>query len=895
MSTAPDIAGGDRSRGGPLLTTKTAAPRIRTPVVDRPRLLQLVSRGVEGLLTVVSGAAGSGKTLLLASWCARTTPPGPVAWLTLEPEDDVPGEFWTYVLASLRRAGAGLPDDVGVPFLAGSVPHDLLARLADALATGATPVVLVLDRFEVVRDPQVHRGLDFVLRHADGNLRLVLLTRDDGARWLRGYELRGEVARVRNGDLAFTGAEAGDLLRRHGIGLPPETLTALTERTHGWAAGLRLSALAMQQRREPAALVAALPGADPTLTGYVVAEVLEAQPPDVRDFLLSTCVVDRVCPALADALTGRAGGEMVLARLQSANVLTTAVEQAPGWYEYHPLLVHVLRGELGRERPGSVEELHRRASTWFDGAGCLVEAVQHAAAAADWPLAAALLVRRLGIGRLLAGREAPQLDAALRGLPATGGGAMLAAVRAARALTACDLDVCREQVGLAEDRAPEEAESDRPLLLASTAVIRALLARIDGDLPAAEAALASGEAQLSRTREAGQHHDLLALLLSSVAAVAFWAGRFDEADRVLRHGLVVSSGPECRYPRLDVLGRLAVLEALRGRLGQAAELGRAAITLADDLRLPLAHRTGTGDLALALVAVEQGDQTAARRHVDHASRSAEARHDPLVASLVPLVKAVGYADHRDVRRALSSLATVPAVVGGRPLPPWLADRLALTSALVHTDRRDAAAATAALDSVGSPSAQLTVRRAALALATGDRGRTAALLSPVLAGDVVDGAGSRIEAWLLAAQLHLVEGSRPLARAALDRALTLARPEGRRRLLLRPGPSGRGLLSAFPDVTGAHAWLGLATPAGSGTPGRTEGPGTEQPRMPVEHLTEREATVLARMAQAMSAEDIANDLVVSVNTVKTHQRGIYRKLAVSRRNDAVRRARSLGLV
>jgi LuxR family transcriptional regulator, maltose regulon positive regulatory protein len=260
-----------------------------------------------------------------------------------------------------------------------------------------------------------------------------------------------------------------------------------------------------------------------------------------------------------------------------------------------------------------------------------------------------------------------------------------------------------------------------------------------------------------------------------------------------------------------------------------------------------------------------------------------------------MLQALRYVDGRDFRRALSSLAAVPAVVRGRALPPWLADRLALISAAVHTERRDSAAATAALDEVIAPNAQEIVGRAALAHARGDRGRAVALLSPVLAGELVDGSGSLIEAWLLAAQVHLVNGARPLAREALGRALALARPEHRRRLFLRPGPRGRSLLSTFPDLLGAHAWLGSAAGTGSSASETIDRPVTAESDLPVEPLTAREKTVLVLMAQAMSVEDIANELFLSVNTVKTHQRNIYRKLVVSRRSDAVRQARRLGVV
>ena len=272
------------------------------------------------------------------------------------------------------------------------------------------------------------------------------------------------------------------------------------------------------------------------------------------------------------------------------------------------------------------------------------------------------MVRRLGIGPLLAGREATQLEAALVDLPAPCTGAMPAVVRAARALTAFDLAACREQLAARRGRSGGGV-GGRPGAVARVDRRRAChRGAVDGDLPAAEAALAAGEAQLSRIPDAAEHPELLALMLSSVGTVELWSGRFDEAERTLGRGLVVSAGPGCEYPRLNILGRLAVLEFLRGRLARADELGRAEVALADDSGLPVAHRTGAGHLAIALVAVERGDTASARRHLDDARRSVGARHDPLVAGLVPMLQALRYCDGRDFRRALSALAGVPGVV-----------------------------------------------------------------------------------------------------------------------------------------------------------------------------------------------------------------------------------------
>jgi LuxR family maltose regulon positive regulatory protein len=882
----------NRDAGHQLLGVKLSVPRTRAPVVRRPRLAELVSRGVQGPLTVVSGPAGSGKSMLLSSWIDDGRAPGPVAWLTLDAGDDEPGVFWAYVLAALRRAGVELTDDVGEPFVAPSVARELLARVAHRLAERADPVVLVVDQFDVVRHREIRADLDFVLTHAAPVLRLVLLTRNAAALRLHRYELRGELVRIGPEELAFTPEEAADLLRQHGVRLSSDGLVALTEHTHGWAAGLRLSAVAMQRRGDADRFAVTLPQSATSLTDYLVDEVLETQPPEIREFLLRTAVVDRICPALADALTDRTDGAAVLRSLHGGNVLTEALAETPGCYRYHPLLTHVLRAELRRVHPDLVPELHRRAALWFEDAGMLVESVRHAVASADWRLAAAVTVRTLGVGSLLAGRESGLLAGELDGLPGDEPGAMPAAVRAARAMTRFDLDACRAETDDAEKLADDEQGDERAALLASTAVLRVILARTAGDLTAAESALADGVAQLERIPgPAAAHPEMLALLLSNAGTVELWHGRYGDAERTLRRGLAISRQPGCEYPRLNILGRLAMVEFHKGRLRRAAQLGQEELAFAEESGLPVAYRTGAGHLALALVAMEAGDRAAARRHIDDAERTVGARHDPFVATIVPLLRAWQHAGARDFRRTFAALDSVPTEVRGLPLPPLLGTRVAMARAAFLMQRGDLAAAEAELAQAPERGPEWAVARAGLALAVGDRQQARELLAPVLAGED-DVEATRIQAWLFTALIEEQEDP-AAARDALERALCLARPERHRRVFIEAAPWVRQMLRAFPQLAAEHRWLGPPFVAAGPVPRPEAGPAV--PAGPVEPLTERERTVLARMAQAMSTQDIAEDLYVSVNTVKTHQKSIYRKLAVSRRNDAVRRARDLGLV
>lgn len=880
--------------GERLLSARTRVPAVRSPVVERRRLLDVVARGVQGPLTVVSGAAGAGKTVLVACWAAAGGAPGPVAWVTVDVEDDCPGTFWSYVLAALRRAGLPVPADVGDPFPAREVVPSLLTRLADFLATGETPVVLVLDQFDADRQARIWTELDFVLRHSADLLRLLVVTRDDELPALHRYELRGELTRIRDADLRFTTDETSGLLRRHGLELSAEQAATLHRHTGGWAAGLRLCAVALQQRGDPDDLLGALQRADAALGAYLVDEVLAGQAPEVRAFLLRTSVADELCASLADALTGRSDGGRMLGALRSGNVLTEEIDDVPGWYRYHPILVQALQEELRREHPAVVPRLHARAAVWFDGAGDLVGALRHAAAAGEWGLAAGTLVRRLGVGRLLAGRESGPLTGPLRDMPPGSPDAMVSVVRAALDLTNFDLEACHEHLGTAERLSSEVPDDDRAGLLAATAVVRVILARTRGDLPGARAALADGEAALARVPDlARAHPETAALLRSSAGTVELWSGHLADAERILRAGLAAAGTPGCEFPRLNMLGRLGMVEYLAGRSTAALELAQEELGLAERSGLPVDQRTGAGQLVLALVAGERGDRAVARGHLDDAERSVGARHDPLVATLVPLLRARQHADARDMRRASSALRRVPTEVGGRPLPEWLADRVRSATAAIMLERGDVAAAAAALSGMRSRGVSWSVGRASVAAATGDRTQARALLEPALSAEAGDAEADQVEAWLLAAHLHQEERDVAAARDAVRRALVLARPERRRRPFLRADARRRHLLLALPGAFEGHAWLGppFADPAMGVEPGGYAPPLPA----PVESLTGRELTVLGRMAAAMSAEDIAEDLFLSVNTIKTHQRSIYRKLGVSRRNDAVRRARALGLV
>jgi LuxR family maltose regulon positive regulatory protein len=875
-----------------LLIAKLTVPKPRDLVVPRQRLFQQLTDGVSRPLTIVTGPAGSGKTTLLASWVAHEQPPGQVAWLTLDAHDDEPGVFWTYLVESLRLHGIDLPPDIRHPLHPGEVDRLFLESLAAALAGQVDPVVLVLDQFESTSNVRVRRDLDFVLRNAAPMLRLVVATRRDPGALSGRYLLRGELTVVRTGDLAFTSAEADALLRQHGIELSPDALSELQRHTEGWAAGLRLWALASQRLSDPAASIAGLPFDHVGLADYLVEEVLDAQPEHVHDFLLMTSVVDRVCPDLADALTGQTDGSFLLPALTRDNILIEPVDEALRWYRYHPLLAQVLRNELQRRHPEAVVEQHRRAARWFGTHADYVSAAVHAGAAGDWDAACAAVVRRLGIVPLLEERASADLVDVLSALPDEAEGAMVDLVRAAQAVVALDLETAVARLYEADCEIDAVPTEDRSVLSAGIALVRLVIARRVLDEQSARAACATLEQHLARLPALGAARDAArALGLACVAGTLLWGGDFGAAEHALQAALSASESPGCEYSRLTVLGQMAMWEYRNGRLREAARLGQQALDLAHETGLPARHQTGVGHLALSMVALEWNDRAGASSHLADTDLSAEAATDPALGAVVSMLRAFHLSLDGRRAEALATLAGARASAEHFVLPGWMTSRIAVAEAAVLLRCGDRGRALAALERAPADTDDWRRARAGVAYAMGDTAMARELIEPMLSGKESTFHGGMVEALLLSARLDADGGDVPRARNAVLRALQAARPEGRRRPFVEARSWLLPLITTSPDLASAAAWVG------SGLTDVRPGPSGSPDVSPVlvEPLTERERAVLARMADAFSVADIAEDLSISVNTVKTHQRNAYRKLSVRRASDAVRRGRELQII
>lgn len=875
-------------RGDPFLRTRLAVPARPGTFLRRPRLVDHLDRALTTPLTVVNGAAGAGKTLLVADWVARQEPP--VAWLTTEAGDQGPGMFWAYVLQTLRSAGVPLPPEIGCPADAGRVDRTLLTRLAAELGGRERPVLLVLDEFDRVTDPEIADQLEFVLHHAAGGLRLVLVTRTEPLLPLHRHRTAGDLTEIRNAELAFTPEEASVLLGLHGLRLPVPVAEALVERTRGWAAGLRLCALAAGENPDPQTYLKRFEAERTAVADFLLAEVLERQPPETQDLLLRVSVLERIRPELADALTERCDAAAILAELHRDNAFVEDLGHT--WYRLHPLFGEILRAHLRMRLPGLEPVLHRRAADWLRRSGLLDEALVHGAAAGHWEFTAGALVDDLAIGRLFTGLHSDDLAELFSRMGPEARSPAAHLVRAARELSRCELDrglshLRHAERDLAEDEHRAGEEPGPAAARLSCLLLEALAARLTGSPGRAE--LVAGTAERLREQVPAHlldaHPELTALLLAHLGSTRLWAGRFEEARAALSLVADGSGDASTALPREDCLGLLALIDYLNGWPGRAERRANAALTLSERYSLPQPSAFGIAHPVLAAVAVDRDELRLARAHLDAVADDRSPLRDPVTEAGRGIATARLLLARGDTRGAL---AAVEPAVAADVASPWARGHTALVTSAAHLARGRPEEAAALLHAVPGHQPVCAVEEARARLAAG---------TPLAALDVLDGVPAErragpavtVRALLVRAEAAHAVGDAAAVRRLVAQALHEARRERLRRPFAEAGRWLRPLLDTAPLKGLTAGWLTPGPAPHTGTPGPEERPPV------VEDLSGRERDVLRGLDRMMSTEEIAADLCVSVNTVKTHLKSVFRKLAVNRRNDAVRRARELHLL
>ncbi len=873
----------------PLLKSKFEVPDRPRFAVARPRLVDALSSRRDAPVILVVGPAGSGKTQLVASWVSDARMDAVVAWVTLDDDDQQTSTFWTYVVEALRRAGVPISAS---PPAGATVDRFFLVRLAAELSEQQLPVLLVLDGVSGLPGEQWAKDLELVLRHTCPQLRLALIGRWDPPLPLHRYRLAGRLTEVRSGDLAFTADEATELLTLHGIQLSAAGQASLLEHTEGWAAGLRLFAMALQGRDDADGLVGTITGNEATIAEYFVDEVLRLQPPDVRAFLLEISILDTFTPELAAAVTGRVDARRLLADLARQNAFVQPTTGSSTAYRIHRLFAELLHAQLLCEAPERTAQLHHRAAAWFAAEHHTVEAVSHELKVKDWGTAATIVVDHYAVGRLVLDGRAGRLGALLQHLPDDPDVAEVALVAAALALADGAVERCEYQLSRAQELVMRRGWEYSQALALADHILGVLLAAACDDharvlqmSPVTEHALAQAPPdELARCPE------LRALTLAAKGLAQSSLGAIDAATVTLTEATTAAEG-DCEYLRAGWLQHLAVIEAHRGRLRHAEKLAAEALDLADRCGLEAARRPVGAHLALAWVAMERYDVDAAGRHLRLADPKRHQGSDGLVLAAFALVKSRRLQAGGELRGALAALDQVATAADGPEPPEWLARDVVVARArlLVTMGRPDEALE--AVRRFTEPPPEVVVLHAAALAARGEPEQAREMVRPVV-GSATLAPPIAVEAWLTLATVAAQLGERDAARSALRHALRIAAPESQRRAVQEVWAQLRRLLRDDDELLEQYRALQGTAPAAAHRADRGPDP---DGLVIVEALSRREMEVLQGMAAMLPTEEIAATLYVSVNTVKTHVRSILRKLSASRRNEAVRRARSLGLI
>lgn len=886
-------------------TARFGVPEVPSWFVRRARLVTELARAADKPLLLVSAPAGSGKTSLAADW-ARSGDLATTGWVTFDDGDD---DVWGAVLHCLESLGVEVPareSDV-----VDALDRRPLALLAAAIRRHPERLRLVLDGYEFA-SAETGRALDFLLRHTEDDLQLVILTRVDPLLPLYRYRLEERIQELRAADLSFRDDEARELLERSGVILRTDSVHSLNTRLKGWAAGLRFVSRALAVRDDPDGAMAGVVAETGDIGEYLLGEVLEAQKPDVRALLLRTSVPETLYPGLADELAERPALSTI-GTLTKINAFVEPVDEGLGCYRYYPFFRDLLRAQLAYEAPDLMDELQLRTAEWLERADLPEASVTLLTSVGAWEEADRVTVDSLSIGRVLTDGPGGPFATALRNSPVATTHGWL--VRAALSLGFQDLRSCDE--ALEQVRALGEQSEESPATTLSRALVRAVRARAADDPDQAERlALEAGRAldQYEPRSQVVGHPELTALVSMTRGLALLRLGRLPAATELLAAAAQAAATGDLAVLEAECLGYLAVLDAVAGHLTKAVQAATRSIALTDSAWARAEGRPAQAHVALAKVALEQCDLHTVEEHVHASGACTHLAEDKVARSLLAEVRSGLLRARGRPAEALAVAETGLAALSGGD--PWLSDRLRIELARARLAHGDARRALEELDSLAQPHpAELALATAEVRLSEGD---TDAVTGALVASDRGDSPlAVRVGSLVLEATRQQARRDPARALALLDRSLRLAAPERIRRPFHEAGQPVYQLLRAAPRLATDNGWLTGPLPSHPGSAparGPASPPVGAHPRVPaqrrpddpgvtngepvrplVERLTPKELEVLGHLAGLLSTEEIAETMFVSKNTVRTHVRSILRKLGVARRNVAVRRARELGLL
>lgn len=921
----------------PILSTKLYIPPLRPNLTPRPRLIERLNRGLRQApgVTLISAPAGFGKTTLVNEWLRQSDLCA--AWLSLDETDNDPVRFLTYLVAALQQIGHTIGQiGQGIVQTPHSAPTEaMLTVLINEIAATSTPFVLVLDDYHVIKAQSIHHALTFLLEHLPPHtgpggqcqgMHMVITCRADPPLPLARWRGRGQLTELREADLRFTSEEAAAFFNRiSGLNLSAAQVKALVNRTEGWITGLHLAALSMQGHDDLTGFINGFTGSHRYILDYLTDEVLSRQPEEVQGFLLRTSILDRLSGPLCDAVVVRGAGEQrsrgendlsapppdssapwpvgppassqeILEYLESANLFLISLDDERHWYRYHHLFADLLRHRLRRNSPGQLPALHRRASEWYEQNGLPAEAIGHALAAADFERAAALIEQ--SAREVLTRGEIAMLLSWLDNLPDE-----LAHSRPrlrifnawARAMTG----------------QPDAAESylqdiDSEGLQGEVAAVRAYMAFLQQDSCAIEL-----------SRQALEHLPKQNSFMRSIMAMRlgtayYWAlGDPVAAMRSLTEAISLGQAAGDSYLVLMATSTLGQAQQMRGQLYQAAETYRQALQLATRSSAQGEGRgrgsghpppfAGLAHIGLAGLLYEWNDLDEAQRHAQEGIRLGERGQsvDVLQGGCSYLTLAQVYQARGEVDNALEMMRKAEQFAQSHNQAYVIALAAALRARLWLVQGNVTAASRWAQERGLSANDELSYAReteyitlARVLLAQGQAGEALGLLARLLeAAQAAERMGSTIKVLALQALTFEAQGDVDRAVSALEQALCLAEPESYIRTFVDEGWPMAALLRQALSQGLAPSYTSRLLAA----LGESAGPASPVAQPLIEPLSERELEVLRLVAAGLSNREIAEELCLSINTVKAHTKNIYSKLNVRGRMQAADRARELDLL
>lgn len=873
-------------------------------------------RGIERKLTLVSAPAGFGKTTLLAEWVtAAPASERPVTWVSLDQGDNDPAFFWAYFITALQKVQSEVGERA-LSLLHSPQPppiESVLATLINEINAIEEDFALILDDYHVVDAQPVHSAIAFLLDHQPPQMHLIIASRAAPPLPLARLRGRGELTELRVTDLRFTPDETAAFLNEvMGLDISAADVAALEKRTEGWIAGLQLAALSMQGRADVPGFVAAFSGDDRYIVDYLVEEVLQRQPERVRSFLLQTSILDRLSGPLCDAVNGRKSGKRMLEALERGNLFVVPLDDKRQWYRYHHLFADVLRAYSMEEQPDRVPTLHRRASEWYEQNSLPSDSIRHALAAEDFERAANLVelawpaMRRSRQEATTLGWVKALPDRLIRARP------VLSVVHALALLDGGELDAVEARLQDAErwlDTAAdtrERPEAPAPEMVvvdqeqfrslpASIANTRAYRALVLGDVPGT-VTYARRALDLLQEGDYYERGTTAALL-----GLAYWtSGNLEAAHRSFADGLASLQMAGGILIRIGGTVILAYIRIAQGRLNEAVSTYEQSLQLATEQGEPVLRGTAELYMGLSELHRERGDLEAAREHLlrgealgEHASlpgheflwclawaRIKEAQGDLDGAlDLIHKAERLYYRNPISDLRPIAALKTRVWVAQGRLAEAlgWVRERgLSADDALSYLREYE----------------HVTLARVLIARYKSNREERViheamGLLERLLqAAEEGERTGSVIEILVLQALAHQAQANIPHALDPLERALTLAEPEGYVRIFVDEGESMRDLLrhAAAGGIGGSYTRRLLAAFNEPAQPASTSAQIAAGEL--VEPLTTREVEIMRL---------IADQLFISLHTVKRHIANTYGKLGVSHRTEAVAKATELRLL